>query len=275
VGRWLSRVSGPSSLFRRRGLVGVGLAMTFVLVGIGSLVAVNAMARQTVQEEHVYGFKGKALSIDLTIGEVQIVPGADDDQITVRRRLTYGLRRPHVEERIDGETFRVSDSDCAIAVGAPCHVKWLLQVPRNLHVAITTKSGDITVSGLAGAVNLTSTSGAVKARALSGQALQLLSHEGSVTGTDIRSTHVVATSQSGDISLGFRTPPKLVRGQTKTGSVGVVLPDGDETYKIVAVTVSGSKTITARHDPDADRSINVKSETGAVTVLQSPANPTS
>ena len=251
--RWLSRPGPPLSVVGRWGLVGVGLAMTALLVGLGALVSVNAMARQTVQEQHTYGFRGNAVSIDLTVGEVEVVPSDKADEISVRRSLTYGLRRPYVEERIDGATFRIRDGNCPRPV-TDCHVRWLLQVPRGLRLEIATETGDITVSGMTGPVNLTSTSGAVTAEALSGQTAQLLSHEGSVTGTEMRSTHVVATSRSGDVSLTFRTPPKLVRGPSTTGSVGVVLPDGDEAYKIVAVAgANKSKTITAKHDPEASR----------------------
>jgi hypothetical protein len=254
----------------RRGLVGIGLVMTALLVGLGSLVSVNAMARQTVREERTYAFRGNAVSIDLTVGEVEIVPSDKDDEISVRRSLTYGLRRPYVEERIDGATFRVRDGNCPMPV-ADCHVRWLLQIPRGLRLEIATKTGDITVSGMAGPVNLTSTSGAVNAEALSGQTAQLLSHKGPVTGTEMRSTHVVATSRSGDVSLTFRTPPKLMHGTSTTGSVGVVLPDGDETYKIVAVAGDSKlKTVTAKHDPESNRSVTVRSDKGPVTVLQSP-----
>jgi Putative adhesin len=258
----------------RRGLVGVGLAMTAVLVGLSSLVAINAMAHQTVQEEHTYGFKGKSVSIELTIGEVQILPSQNDDEISVRRQMSYGLRAPAIEERVDGDTFRVRDGDCAMPVGAPCHVHWLLLVPRHLHLAITTKTGSITVRGMAGPVNLISTSGKVTARALTGPAVQLLSDHGPVSGMDIRSTHVVATSQTGHISLTFRTPPKLARAHTKSGSVAVVLPEGSESYEVRAVAGPGSvKTIAANQDDNANRRIDVKSEEGPVSVEQSTANP--
>ena len=140
---------------------------------------------------------------------------------------------------------------------------------------VETPGGDITVRGLAGPVKLTSESGDVKARTLSGQSVQLLSHDGSVSGTDIRSSHVVATSTAGDISLTFRVPPKLVRGHTSTGSVEVVLPEGDQTYKVAAWTSEGSrKTITnVKLDENANRSINVRSDTGGVSVEQGSPTP--
>ena len=75
----------------RRGLIGVGLAMTALLVGSGAVMAVNAMARRTVEEEHTYAFRGTDLSVELAVGEIEIVPSEKDDQITVRRRITYGL----------------------------------------------------------------------------------------------------------------------------------------------------------------------------------------
>jgi hypothetical protein len=248
--------------------------MTVVLVGLGALVSVNAMARQTVQEEHTYGFRGSNLSVDLTVGEVQIVPGAKDDEISVRRRLTYGLRRPFVEERIDGDTFRVRDGNCAVPVGTACHVRWLIQVPRGLPVEVTTRSGAITVSGLSGLVKLTSHSGEVRARTLSGTAIQLLSYNGKVTGTDIRSGLVVATSTTTPISLTFSTPPKRVWAKSQTGSVGVILPPGTEPYKIDAQggpTAIGTIS-DVKDDPKANRSITVKSDKGDVSVRQNPEN---
>lgn len=257
---------------RHRGLVGAGLAMTAVLVALSSLVVVNALARQTVNSENTYGFKGKSVSIDLTVGEVQILPGQKDDEISVRRRVTYGLKAPVLEERIDGDTFRISDGDCAMPGVGGCHVKWLLQVPPRLPLSITTKTGDITVRGMAGPVNLTSDSGDVTARTLSGQTVSLLSYKGSVSGNDIRSSLVVATSKKGDISLTFRLPPKFVRGHTSSGSVLVLLPEGDQSYKVTASgqgkTISGVKL-----DDDANRSINVGSDTGAVTVEQGSPTP--
>jgi len=124
-------------------LVGIGLALTAAAVGFAGLVAVNAMARQTVREAHTYAFTGTSLSIDVALGDVQIVPGTAGE-IIVARRLTYGLRRPVLEERIDGDTFRVSDNNCTADVAFPCHVRWLLQVPRSLSVEVRTVSGSIT-----------------------------------------------------------------------------------------------------------------------------------
>jgi hypothetical protein len=250
----------------RRWQVGAGLAMTLTLVGVSALAAVNAMARQTVNEKHIYGFKGKAVSIELTVGEVKVVPGTVDDQILVSRTLTYGLRRPFVEERINGNTFEVRDGECGIPVRTICHVKWLLQVPPHLHLSISTTSGDIEVSpGLTGTVKLVSDSGAVKARGMDGPSVQLLSHHGSVSGTGIRSSHVVATSATGNISLSFRTPPKFVQGKTIAGFVEIVLPDGDETYKVSATGGGGSSIAVKQHD-FASRKVFVESKKGPVAV---------
>jgi hypothetical protein len=269
IQRWAARFRRPPSSAGRRGLVGLGLALTALLVGLGSLVAVNAMARHTVEEEHTYPFRGSSVSIDLTVGEVQIVPSPRDEEISVRRRLTYGLRRPFVEERVDGDTFVVRDGNCAVRVAAICHVRWLLAVPRDVPVDVTTVSGAIRVTALSGPVKLTSTSGLVQARTLSGPSVQLLSHGGAVKGTDLRSSHVVATSQTGAVSLGFSSNPRFVLAQSTTGDVGVVLPHGNEAYRITA-KAAGSKTIAAKHDPDAIRSVTVRSDKGDVSILQSP-----
>jgi hypothetical protein len=261
----------PISPAGRRGLVGIGLALTAAAVGFAGLVAVNAMARQTVREAHTYAFTGTSLSIDVALGDVQIVPGTAGE-IIVARRLTYGLRRPVLEERIDGDTFRVSDKNCTADVAFPCHVRWLLQVPRNLSVEVRTVSGSITVSGMSGKVKLTSVSGSVKALAPSGKLVTLRSHSGAVTAQNISSDQVVATSDNRDVSLTFRSPPALVVGRSQNGRVGVVLPDGDESYHITALSTGGSKTVTAKNDDQARRKIDIRSTAGDVSVLQSPNN---
>jgi hypothetical protein len=256
---------------RRRALVAGGLVLTAILVGVAGLVAVNAMARQTVREEHTYGFTGAELSIDTAIGDVHIVPGKAG-QITVARRLTYGLRRPFVEERIDGDTFRVTDRRCTADAAFACEIRWLLQVPRDVDVEVTTQTGSINVSGMSGTVKLVSETGSVRVLAPSGKLVTLRSRTGAVTAQNVSSEQVVATSIKGPVSLTFREPPALVVGRSETGRVGVVLPDGDESYRIEAnSSQDGSRTVTAKDDPESRRRINVRSSKGDVSVLQNPA----
>jgi hypothetical protein len=258
----------------RRALVVGGLLLTALLVGTAGFVAVNAMARQTVREEHSYAFTGTALSINTAIGDVHIVPGKPG-QITVARRLTYGLRRPYVEEKIDGDTFRISDGPCTADVAFACEVRWLLQVPRDVDVDVTTQTGSINVSGMSNTVKLVSDSGDVRVLAPTGKLVTLRSRIGDVVAQNVGSEQVVATSIKGAVSLTFRSPPSLVVGRSDTGKVGVVLPDGDESYRIEAKSSQdGSRTVTAKDDPDSRRRINVRSNKGDVSVLQNPDRET-
>jgi Putative adhesin len=249
----------------------VGLALTALLVGAVGLVAVNKMATQTVQEEHTYPFTGSSLSVEAALGSVQIVSG-DPGQIVVRRQLTYGLRRPAVEERVDGNTFRVRDEACPADVAFPCHVRWLLQVPRSLDVEVRTASGAIRVTGLAGKVKLTSDSGEVRASGPSGKLVTLRSHDGLVTAQNISSAQVVASSDNNAVQLTFRSPPALVVGRSQRGQVGVVLPEGEDAYKIKAKSQTGSRTVAAKTSDDAKRLIDIQSATGDVSVIQSAEN---
>jgi hypothetical protein len=252
----------------RQGLIGVGLAMTALLVGTGTLMAVNAMARRTVEEEHTYAFRGSDLSVELAVGEIQIVPSDKDDQITVRRRVTYGLRRPAVEERVDGEIFRVRDGHCAVPASSSCHVRWRVEVPRFLTVSIRTGSGDISVSGMSGRVHLVTDGGDINAVSASGPKLTLLSKKGSVTAQNVSSGQVVATSTNGSVSVSFRTPPNLAFGKSDLGDVEVVLPPGDESYRINANnSPDGLRTVTVPDDPSSRRRVDVSSVKGAVRVL--------
>jgi hypothetical protein len=252
--------------------VAIGLAMTAASVGFASLVAVNAMARQTVREEHTYAFTGSTVSVDAELGDVQIVPGATGE-ITVSRRLTFGLRRPFVAERVDGDTFRIDSRPCTIEPAFPCQVRWLVQIPRDLTVEVETRSGSITVNGLRGTIKLVSKSGAVTALNPSGKLVTLRSSSGSVKAQSVSSDQVVATSTAGDVTVTFQTPPSLMVGRSQSGRVGVVVPPGDDHYRISAKSDDGSKTIAlsgATDDPDGRRRIDILSTKGDVSVLQSP-----
>lgn len=251
----------------RGGLIGAGLAMAVLLVGTGSLLAVNAMASRTVHEQHTYPFRGTDLSIDLALGEVQIVPSRHDDQISVRRRVTYGLHRPAMEARADGEIFRVSDRPCPTPVQSTCHVRWLLEVPRFLTVNVQTISGAITVSGLSGGIHVVTDSGDIKTVSASGRKVTLLSKTGTVTAQNLSSQQVVATSTVGSVSLTFRTPPNLAFGKSELGDVEVVLPPGDELYRINANSPGGLRTVLVPDDTRSRRLVDVRSVKGAVRVL--------
>jgi len=264
--RWPARLPG------RQGLVAIGLVMTAAAVGFAGLVAVNAMARQTVRDEHTYAFTGSTVSVDAALGDVQIVPGTAGE-ITVARRLTYGLKRPFVSERVDGDTFRIADRPCTAEPAFPCQVRWLLEIPRDLTVEVDTRGGSITVNGLRGTIKLVSVSGSVTALAPSGKLVTLRSTSGSVKAQSVSSDQVVATSTSGDVTVTFQTPPSLMVGRSVTGRVGVVLPSTDDHYRISAKSQDGSKTIAlskATDDPNGRRRIDVLSTTGDVSVLESP-----
>jgi hypothetical protein len=91
-----------------------------------------------------------------------------------------------------------------------------------------------------------------------------------VTAQNVSSSQVVATSDSSDVNLTFRTPPALVIGRSQSGRVGVVLPDGDQAYKITA-EAGGSRTVAvAKTDDQAKRKIDIRSARGDVSVFQSP-----
>ena len=264
--RWPARLPG------RQGLVAIGLAMMAAAVGFAGLVAVNAMARQTVREEHTYPFTGSTVSVDAALGDVQIVPGTAGE-ITVARRVTYGLKRPFVSEQVDGDTFRVEDRRCTAEAAFPCQVRWLLQIPRDLTVEVETRGGSITVNGLRGTIKLVSVSGSVTALSPSGKLVTLRSTSGTVKAQSVSSDQVVATSTAGGVTVTFQTPPSLMIGRSQSGRVGIVVPTGDDHYRISAKSQDGSKTIAlsgATDDPDGRRRIDIMSTKGDVSVLQSP-----
>jgi len=257
----------PPFAIGRRLLIGGAIVATIAVIAVGSVLCVNAMAGQTVREQHSYRFAGTELDVDVAMGDVHILPGKAG-QITVARRLSYGLRRPDMEERALGDRFLIRDRTCVTLLALGCHSSWLIQVPRHVQVVASTSGGALSASGLSSSVKLLSSSGRVSAVSVVGPLL-LRSKTGAVTANDIRSDQVEAASEHGAVSITFGTAPSLVLARSESGQVAVVVPAGDA-YRVQAASQEGSATVTAKTDPTSHRRIDARSTSGNVRVEQVP-----
>jgi len=162
----------------------------------------------------------------------RIVIRADSGEVQVRvddvahPHITYDVsawssRPPQVDVNRRGETLHARYL-CPERIGV-CRVDWSITLPRESTIAVdvATDSGDITIEGTRGDVTIATDSGEVSAMHLQGAV-------------------AAVTTDSGNIQLGFVTPPPRVKAQSDSGDITVYVPDDKESPQSVLNLVSES-----------------------------------
>jgi uncharacterized protein RhaS with RHS repeats len=221
-------------------------------------------------------------------------------RIVVRGHLSGSFARPSFSHR-SGPDGLALNPQCRVPAGT-CSLDLGITVPaglpvrvssalgdldaRGLHgtVALGDTSGDMSVSQLSGTVHVTDGFGTIAASGLSGR-IQLDNNTGdiqaagvtgdtrlqdsfgaiSVTGLD--AADVVASNNSGDISLTFSKVPQLVRVTDSFGSITLVLPAGPATYRVETRNSFGSTTVTVPRSPSARNVITASDNSGDITIV--------
>jgi Putative adhesin len=267
---------------RKRGaalIIGGLLGLLFTLLSAVQVAgwtigAVEHTSRQTLPGPV------KNLTVDAGPGEIQILPSQDGD-VHVETYTKGSLHAPRVRAVKDGTHVMMSGNCPAFSFG-PCDAEIVLHVPVGTAVDVHSSSGDVVASGVGGPLALETDSGDVAAIGVTGSAdlrtasgdvdlrggsgeVRLESQSGDVSAGDVASERISAETQSGDVDLDFRVPPRMVDAKATSGDVSVALPDA-ESYDVVADTGSGDSQIGVRTDPDAPRKVLARTNSGDVTI---------
>src|SRR5690606_17059175 len=231
-------MGGAVQVWLRRG--GVLLAVALV-VSVAMTVLTEVRGSFDDPRRHTRELDAKALVVELPAGNVQVRAGE-----VAKVRLTRVQRGdPQISERLDGGTLRVA-SRCPGLTFDRCDIAYELVVPADGPVRADVDSGDVTVSGVSGRLDLHADSG-------------------DVTATDLTSTEVNATTDSGDVELGFRRAPTRVQADADSGDVTVRVPKGTR-YRVDGTTGSGSRDVEVGVDPESGHRIIVTTSSGDVEV---------
>lgn len=244
--------------------IGGSLAAVGVL-GFGTMQSVSQLAHE--EETVVRHFDGADLrTVDVrnSAGSVHIV-GSDSDEVTVRARVSHGLRSTGESARMDGDRLVLRGS-CPVMGSNFCTVRYTVEVPDDVDVYVRADDR-ISVSDVTGDVDASTDNGRVEAARIDGDVV-LVSDNGRVVGTDLRAGTARADSDNGRVELGFLAAPRTVSATSDNGSVEVVLPRTDDYYRIDEVSSDNGTAATPeiRIDPDSDRTITASSDNGDVTV---------
>lgn len=187
-----------------------------------------------------------SLKIDNPVGNTQI-EGTDTNTIAVTEQLSYTGNPPQTNHAI------TTGGQLTLSYACPggfdinaCSVTYVVKVPRRLAVQIDDEVGGTTLTGLAGQLTLTSSTGDIDA-------------------TGLTSATVTARASVGTITLGFTAPPATVDAQGQVGSVIVRLPAG-AAYAVDTSSQVGSVDVTVQRDPGSPHRITARSQVGSVSV---------
>ncbi len=186
-----------------------------------------------------------SLKIDNPVGNTQI-EGTDTNTISVTEQLHYTGNPPQTSYPITGRQLALSYTCPGVFDVNSCSVTYVVKVPRGLAVQIDDNVGSTTLTGLAGQLTLTSSTGNIDA-------------------TGLTSTAVRAHANAGTITLGFTAPPTTVDAQAQVGSVTIRLPAGTA-YAVDAGSQVGVADVTVQRDPGSQHRITARSQVGSVSI---------
>ncbi|MEU3064818.1 DUF4097 family beta strand repeat-containing protein [Streptomyces subrutilus] len=190
-------------------------------------------------------------------GSIEVTAGAGPG-VTVRRTVHYRASTvPATGQQVTGGVLTFS-TDCS----GGCSVDYRLEVPATATVRLRSGSGDIRVSGVAGA-ELTSDSGDVRAERIAGP-LKVRTSSGTITGTALTGPSADVRSASGDTGLDFARTPDAVRTESTSGEVTLKVPRAP--YRVAVSTTSGSREVTVPTDDAAASRLSVTTTSGDVRV---------
>ena len=134
--------------------------------------------------------------------------------------------------------------------------------------------GTITASRLTGSIRLFNNSGDIRVAGVSGDT-RLQDSFGTISVTGLAAADVVASNNSGDISLRFTKVPRHITVTDSFGNITLVLPSGGPAYRIQTRDSFGTTRVTVPQSPTARNVITVSNNSGDITIVtgQRPSAP--
>jgi len=254
------RRSGAGRLFR---VLGALAALGVVVLGARAVVGAA-----TLTDDHAhasYPLRGNRLVIDGngSTSSVRVTAGAPG-RVEVDRTVFHDVQRPPVTQRMEGDHLQLA-LRCPNFMVVRCESRYELKVPPSVSLKIDVPDGEIRVSGIRGAMDLRSDSGAITLQGGSGPT-RLTSNDGAIRAGGLAATTVDAASDSGRITLDLTLVPQRVAASSRDGSVRVQVPVGPTAYDVRASSRDGRVTVAVPTADDSPRHITASSDSGGVVV---------
>ena len=253
---------GGSRVVRALWITAGGLLAAAAL-GWGTYNVISLLAHEEHTERASFAAADVAsLEISNDNGSVTVT-ATDGDTIEISADVSEGWQATKVASRVAGDVLEV-DASCPPFVSIWCSVEYTIAVPADRPLTID-GSGDVTVRGMTGPIDVDSDDGRVELDGISGD-ITVSNDNGRIVGRRLSSAAVDARNTNGRIELSFVDPPRAVSARTENGRIEVVVPDADVLYRVDLRTENGSTDNSVRTDPSSDHVIELSSQNGSVTL---------
>jgi len=190
------------------------------------------------------------VSLDVDDADVMIAGGGQRALLGVQRTDRYAFGHDaEVQRTAAGGELRLR-SRCPETVPRACSVSYRLVVPDNVPVMVRTTGGTVSFRGYRGSARVTTRSGDVDVSGFCGFSLE-------------------GRTESGDIAADAACAPQQLTLRSNEGSVRVAVPPGR--YQVEAESASGSESVRGLDAvADAPFAIQALSSSGSVSVEGRP-----
>ncbi|MCP2255674.1 hypothetical protein LY13_004455 [Prauserella aidingensis] len=216
----------------RRSVLAVGGAV-FVVAGVG--VGTGWLWPTSEERTGIVDADVERIRLDLGSGDVDIRVDENAQRTTVRQSVQRLFAEPGETYEVDGSTLELGDCDWF------CSVNYEVTVPSRVAVDGEFNSATLTVDGV-GDVHVEMNSGDVR---------------GSARGS------VDVDGNSGSVELEV-ADPRRVTADLNSGDVRLTVPDGE--YEVLGDSNSGDRDIGVTVSPNADRVLDLSTNSGDVLV---------
>lgn len=231
--------------------------MLFSSTGVTSSSATDSETRD---------FSGSSIVVHAGANEVEVLGGADPGKVEITRRSHWGIgaTKPDPNEEWGQGRLEIRDAECGGLGWRRCSIDYVLRVPDGTAVTIESGSGDISVSGALGRLDLDVGSGDIDGRRLSAEQVVARAGSGDIDlGFASGSPEVLARAGSGSIQLDLATAPGALDVETGSGDVGIDVPESQR-YRLDIETGSGDQNVDVPSTANAPSTIRVRTGSGDV-----------
>jgi hypothetical protein len=261
----------------------IGTPLALLVIGWTALTAAAFAGLGSSRVNLAVPVHGRTAAVSVDEGDITAGPGPAGE-VRVHGTLHYSIARPRLHWQRSRSTIALH-ARCQLPTGI-CSFDYAVTVPPVARSRVSTGSGNLTASGLAGTVTLGTDSGDVMATRISGN-VTISDHSGGITMTSLAGTRALITNdsgnitargvssqqltaqdQSGDITVVFTKVPDLVRVSNSSGNITLVFPPGPTKYRVSASTSSGSTSIKVPQSLTSPHVISATDQSGNITISQ-------
>jgi hypothetical protein len=261
----------------------IGVPLALLVIGWTALTAVAFTGLGSSRVNLAVPVHGRTAAVSVDEGDITAGPGPAGE-VRVHGTLHYSIARPKLHWQRSRSTIALH-ARCQLPTGI-CSFAYAVTVPPVARSRVSTGSGNLTASGLAGTITLGADSGDVKATRISGNvtisdhsggitvtslagARALITNDsGDITGQAVSSQILTAQNQSGNIRVVFTKVPQRVQISDSSGDITLVLPPGPTTYRVSASTSSGSTSVNVPQSLTSPHVISATDRSGNITITR-------